>query len=654
MKVKPILIALIFFSLINSFAAIAQTKQIDSLNRVLSKMPDDTNKVKTLRLLFIEIIDKQDPEKAIPIALRQLSIAKKIGYEKGQASAYKLLSVGYESAGDVEKSIESSLNGLKICEKLHDNAGMASAYSNIGLVYLDENELNDALNYFKKSLDVFGKMKNKPENVWRSFMNIGRTYEQQHNDDGALKSYLQSLTISKTLKKNQNIFMATSLYHIGDIYFNRKEYAASEDYLTQAIKLIPGAQQAYPVAEIYLLFSKIDMVQNRFQKALEDAKKGLAIVKVENYKAQLAENYRQLANVYAVLKDYNNAYHFETQYITLKDSLVNAQSVRKLENLQYNYKLEKKELVTRELLKDKKLTDLTIQRQYIIGAFIGIGLLTFLLLSVFYYKALKSKTKDNELLHLQQQEILEQNAEITAQNEEISNQKEHLTQLNNTKNKLFSIISHDLRAPVLTLQDALTMFNDEMLTHEEITAISGELLGNVTNTSAMLDNVLYWAKSQLDGININKGVFDIRHIVLTNMVNFKKQAEAKNISLVNTVDQRVDVLADASNIDIVLRNLLSNAIKFCSAGDTITVSAAIKKQFLCVSVTDTGKGISKEVQKRLFDPADFYSTYGTANETGTGLGINLCRDFIILNGGSIGVESEPGKGSTFTFTVPLA
>jgi signal transduction histidine kinase len=340
---------------------------------------------------------------------------------------------------------------------------------------------------------------------------------------------------------------------------------------------------------------------------------------------------------------------------------VNTENVKAIAQLQYNYKLQEKENVNQVLLKDKKLADtqillqkLTIQRQYAIGAFIGIGLLSFVVLSVFYYRSLQTKKKDNELLYTQQQEILEQNQEIITQNEEIFIQKEHLSQLNNTKDKLFSIISHDLRSPVLTLQEALTMFNSDLLTQEEIGPMSDELLKNVKNTSAMLDNVLFWAKNQMEGIYIKKEIFNIRQMIIANFINFDKQSSDKKIMLINSIAKPINVIADAGTIDIVVRNLLSNAIKFCRAGDSITISATVESRFLYLSVADTGTGMSKEVQQKLFNSADYYSTHGTANETGTGLGLNLCVEFVTLNGGSIWVESELGKGSTFTFTIPIA
>ncbi|QKJ32423.1 tetratricopeptide repeat-containing sensor histidine kinase [Mucilaginibacter mali] len=662
MTVKSIPLAALAFCLLYCSPLKAQFKKADSLKQVIGQMPNDTVKVNAMKQLIIEYIDKRNDE-AIALAAKQLALAKKLHYDKGQAIAWRLMGVAYEASGDMQNGIESALKSLKIFEKMGDEAGVAGSYNNIGVVYLDENQTAQALDYFKKALDIYGKMKHHEENVWRGNMNIGRIYEKQKQDTLALKFYMQSLAVSETLKQNQLTFKSNSLYHVSGIYFYRKQYADTRKWLTQAINIVSNADEAeFPhLSEMYLLLSKLNIAQKQYNAALTAAQKGLSIGKKYNYKALLPDNYLQMAKVYAAIGNYSSAYNYQTLYTQLKDSIVNADNVKAVEKLQYNYKLQKKEDVNVALLKDKKLNQVqillqktTIQRQYAMGCLIGVALLSAVILMVFYYRNLQIKKKDNELLIASRQEVLQQNLEITEQHEEIISQNEQLEQINATKDKLFSIISHDLRSPVLTLQDTLTLFNSELLTREEITSISAELLANVTGTSALLDNVLYWAKSQMEGISLNKVAFDIQALISSNLHSFSKQAANKHIKLVNQYDQAILVMADISTIDIVLRNLIANAIKFSRAGDSIIISAVVVDQLLHLSVTDTGIGMSDEVQQKLFKPDEYYTSFGTANEKGTGLGLNLCRYFATLNGGSIGVESTVGKGSTFTFTVPIA
>lgn len=660
MRSKIFTIALFFFFFV-SLVLKAHDKEVDSLKNILNKMPDDTNKVNTLRLLFIATIDKHSANEALPIAMTQLQLAKKLNYPKGIAQAYKLSGVAYWSMANMEKAIENYLNALKFYEKLDNNTGTSGCYYNIGMVYMEQNELNDALYYFRKGLATGSRSKNNYEGRWRGELNIGIVYEKQKKDTLALKSYLASLKISENLKKS--FFTPTSQYHIASIYFKWHNYNVAELYLLRALNNILKTGEIYPTSEIYCLLSNIYLTKDQPNKALTCAKKALKIGQKANYKNEVLNGYMQLSIVYAALKKFNKAFNYQKQYIALKDSLQNVANVQKIAKLQYNYQLDKKEDINQHLLKDKQLKEaeislqkLTIKRQYDVGIIIAIVLIFSIVLLIFYYKNFQAKQRDNELLNQHQQEILHQNEAIKAQNEEIYQQKETLSKLNHTKDKLFSIISHDLRSPILTLQHTLSLFNEQLLTTQDVAALAKDLLSNVESTSEMLDNVLYWAKNQMDSeiITYTPQAFDMSELVRINMNIFKEPAENKKITLVNNANTNVNVMADKPTIDIVLRNLMSNAIKFCSAGDTITISQIIKDGFLQLSVADTGRGISAEIQKKLFDRFVFHSTNGTANEKGTGLGLNLCLDLVTRNGGSIWVESELGQGSVFIFTIPLA
>ena len=170
---------------------------------------------------------------------------------------------------------------------------------------------------------------------------------------------------------------------------------------------------------------------------------------------------------------------------------------------------------------------------------------------------------------------------------------------------------------------------------------------------SMLDNMLNWALSQMTGLNLQPKTFDISELIQNNVNAFKAQAAQKNISLIDESPQQVWVYADISTIEIILRNLIINAIKFCNSGDYIRIGILIENDFCNVSVTDTGIGISDEVQQRLFSSSTVYSTSGTANEKGTGLGLTLCRDLAEVNGGKIWIDKEYKEGSRFVFSIVI-
>lgn len=230
--------------------------------------------------------------------------------------------------------------------------------------------------------------------------------------------------------------------------------------------------------------------------------------------------------------------------------------------------------------------------------------------------------------------------------------EEKLQELNKLKDRLFSIISHDLRTPLLSLMDILSMANDGMVSDEEFRSFLPTLTKNIGYTSGLVENLLQWSKSQLEGTIINAIHFDIRDNISYLINSFTQIAADKGIALKNNIHVLTTVYADMDMIQAVLRNLLSNAIKFCRDGDKIIVEASVKRNMVTICINDTGVGIASENVDKLFGNQNF-STRGTTNEQGTGLGLLLCKDFIEKNGGRIWVESVQGHGSNFYFTLPV-
>ncbi len=231
-------------------------------------------------------------------------------------------------------------------------------------------------------------------------------------------------------------------------------------------------------------------------------------------------------------------------------------------------------------------------------------------------------------------------------------QAEELLTTNELKNKLFSIVSHDLRNPILSLNEIMNLFNEGVITDDEIKSYMPLISKNIKNTSALLENLLHWSRSQLKGERIQKNNFNLRIAALLQVSILEPLANEKKIKIENTIDEIQVVFADRDMIELVFRNLISNAIKYCNNGGYIIISSTIEDQFIQVCVKDTGIGIAEENLQKLFGLNNF-STLGTNKELGTGLGLLLCREFITKNGGKIWVESKLNEGSKFCFTIPI-
>ncbi|WP_165784695.1 sensor histidine kinase [Solitalea longa] len=243
--------------------------------------------------------------------------------------------------------------------------------------------------------------------------------------------------------------------------------------------------------------------------------------------------------------------------------------------------------------------------------------------------------------------------EITLQNELISKQYKNLENQDLIKIKVFSIISHDLRGPLTSLQGLLNLFNEKLIGAEEFTELSSEITERVRHNLQLLDNLLYWSNSQMLGLKVEASEIIFSNLMDEFLYLLRPEAESKHIIIENNVKTDISAFADINMIKVVVRNLLSNAIKFTRPFGKIKISCRNDGEAVVFSVEDNGVGISNENQTKLFS-MDHFSTKGTANEIGTGLGLILCKDFIERNGGKIWTISELGKGSTFSFSLPRA
>jgi signal transduction histidine kinase len=248
--------------------------------------------------------------------------------------------------------------------------------------------------------------------------------------------------------------------------------------------------------------------------------------------------------------------------------------------------------------------------------------------------------------------ILFKNEELNKQKEQIELQAKKLQAINNQKDKLFSIISHDIRNPLNSLNGLMTLIGKDWITEQDFKQQLPGLSKNLHAISDLLNNLLLWSRSQMMGETHQQEDFDISILATSTVESVESQATQKDIKIENKITEHYLVHADKNMIGVVLRNLLTNAIKFSHARQTILLTTTVMDKMISVCVADTGTGMAEEKIADLFELHSI-STSGTLQEKGTGLGLMLCRDFVEKNGGKIWVESQLEKGSSFYFTIPL-
>ncbi|HZF65318.1 MAG TPA: HAMP domain-containing sensor histidine kinase [Chitinophagaceae bacterium] len=259
----------------------------------------------------------------------------------------------------------------------------------------------------------------------------------------------------------------------------------------------------------------------------------------------------------------------------------------------------------------------------------------------------------NRALHTNNLQIEEQKKEIEKASELLKTQTEELTELNELKNKLFSIISHDLKAPMYALRNVFRNIQQFDIPAEEIKTMIPDVTNDLNYTVGLMENLLQWAKSQMEFESIHIEAVDVSRLINEVLQVMHLQAASKNILLQSTCDKIAVAACDRDMVHLVLRNLISNSVKFTPEGGKIWIGIHEHPSFVEIFVQDTGKGITEEGLLRI-NENKYYSTKGTASEAGTGLGLMLCREFLAKNGGRLRIESKPDMGSTFSFTLPVA
>ena len=238
---------------------------------------------------------------------------------------------------------------------------------------------------------------------------------------------------------------------------------------------------------------------------------------------------------------------------------------------------------------------------------------------------------------------------------ELKKYAEKLNGLNSSKDKFFSIISHDLRSPfnaLLSNSEYVATSYDE-LTPDEVKESVKNIYGSAKKIYELVRNLLEWSQVQLGRLEVQKCEINLCDLSEKVISLYKEFTDNKKILIKNEISKNISVYADRNMIETIMRNLFSNAAKFTPNNGSIKISAAEKENFAEISIADTGMGISAEDQKRLFRIDEQFNTEGTESEKGTGLGLILSKEFVELNGGKISVVSKLNSGSKFRFTVPL-
>jgi signal transduction histidine kinase len=605
---------------------LTDTAYVDTLNR--------------LAHLFYGI----NSDSAFHYAHMALDYASRIHYRKGESVGWRMMGNTFEMVGDYLNMLSCYQHSLDIAEQIGNTTLIGKANSNIALFYKQEGEFDRAQEMMQKVQDLYA----------RSGDSIQSAYISSYLADLAFRQRQYKLAqqyIGRALEAARSVRDAPSMAefnnNLGKILAAAGDYPGALDHHLQSLAYYVGVDDRLGTTATDNLLAQDYLFLKDYPRALKYANESLSGARAIRRKLEAQGSAKVLADIYEAKGDYRNALKYYQLYKEYSDSLSNDQSSKQIvaRAAQYDYERQEARLREAQALKDAGYEralhrdDLKIS----ITAFV-IVLLSLLAFILWRERAVSRRV--NRLLR-------EKNEKIEEQKEILEQQAVQLLLSNQQKDKLFSIIAHDLRGPLNSLKGLMDFRKEQKLTEVEINRMMRELRSHVDSSSEMVSNLLYWASSQLNGMKVSPVLLPMDQLVQEVLHLFGPQALEKKVLLSNKVAPSVVGFGDKDMIQAIIRNLVSNAIKFCHPGGMVIVEGCKRRGEIEVSVTDTGTGMSEDALDRIRRKESF-SSYGTASEKGTGLGILLCHEFAEANRGRFCAESEWGKGSRCYFTIPAA
>jgi signal transduction histidine kinase/Tfp pilus assembly protein PilF len=604
------------------------------LNDALSyfeKQPDSKELNEILHNLGLSYYKQTKLDLAIQYFERSKKVAKNTNTPSRLARAHYYLADIHNDQGNYINALEEYLQALKLYEKGGKKNQIANCLTNIATVHAQLKDFKQAQAFINRSL-TYSDVVTNPEETYQNYSNIGYVYSLMKDYPNAEFTYQQGYDLTKT--DGNEYWNTVLLSNLAEVYTSTGKTDRAIAAYNEVLKRNEKNQDITFTLSAHSGMGKLLYAQGKKKEAIAHLLEAFRITKENGLKRLTMETALDLANYYEESGDFKQALVFHKIHNTYNDSLFSESTNKKLQQLQFNYELEKKQRQIDNLQKNKEIQSATATKQRVLSTSLFIGLLLLSIIMLQVYRSKLSVRKSKETLQLQATKLEE---------------------LNLFKDKIFSVLSHDLRSPVNSFTAAVQMLNEKDITPEEYEIMKPEINSKVNALNLMLDNVLFWAKSHIQEQKVAQiAQTDICELATQNINMLQSMSERKNISITNNINTSTYALCDAGQINIVLRNLLMNAIKYTRPCGSISLHTNSIKDTVAISVTDTGIGMTADVVDNLFATQTNKNTFGTDGEKGIGLGLILCHEFVKANNGSINVTSTPGEGSTFTLVLPKA
>jgi len=536
------------------------------------------------------------------------------------------------------------MQSLHAYERDADQLGIARMQNNLGRVAHRMGKFSEAEKHYVTAYEIFSE-NGLPTEMSLSLGNIGLILYDKQQYDSALVYFLEVMEIldPDSLVSNTQQNILSRVYNNAALaYSDMGEHQKALDYLRKGLKLAGQSDDQYTICSVYKNMGSIFGEIRNEESALFYLHRALKIAVDRGFRHLELEVYDELAKMHAGMGSYASAYNWLLRYDTVYKSVYNERQSEQIASLRARYEQEINEQEIVQLQSESQVQKM-LNKVFIIFIVVIVTLVIIIAFN------LRSKKRTNQML-------AERNLQISNAVQQLSESETELQKLNKSKDRIFSVVAHDLRNPVA----AVTGFSELLYDNFDEFPVETQkeyllqVLQGTQRIQNLLENLLIWARAQMKAVKYEPEFLNVKTLVDECVKEMKANLDHKKVECLVKIDQKCSVHVDKAMIHTVFRNLIMNAIKFSFPGGKIRITSENGSEQCHVSVSDDGIGIQPEIQEKLFDTNEVVSTPGTTGESGSGLGLVICKEFIERNNGSINVDSEPGNGSSFVVSLPTS
>lgn len=595
--------------------------------------------------------DRKDYPQALQQFFLSLDKASEANDKSGMAATYKSIAAIFDYTSNYVQSARYCGYAMEIEKELNEPVRLSLTHIMKGNALRNLRQFPEALAEYNAALEL-RLSRQVTADVAGIYNNIGNVYLDMLDYRKAFGTYQTALEAAKLVR--DTLRMAEVFNNLGNAWRMSGNNGKALEYFMVSAEMYKTRSHWYGYSLALRKAGEVLLDENRLVDAFSPFDKAYyAGVGLNDFEL-IRHAAKGLSDYYQAVGNSAKALAWFRKFSDYTDSVTVAKSNRLLTETQVNYELGKLENKLREardavevLETRSALREMQIRRERMVRWFVtAFALLALGAMAIIFYYLRKNR----RINHLLSEKI----AVIEQINQQLKSSQDELKSLLATRDKFFSIIAHDLKNPIsgLMMASESLVKRSQEYNEEEKQIYHQAMLDSSKHLYALLENLLQWSRSQTGRMAYNPRTIDIAKIVQATVDVLAMQAAGKGVRLVNELAGSLEVVADADMITTVVRNLISNAVKFTPQGGTVMVRATVHAEALQLEVSDTGVGMTKEEMAQLFRIDSEFSMPGTNNESGTGLGLVLCREFVSRHQGTVQVDSKPGAGSVFKIILP--